>query len=747
MRKILFILTIMAMLACPAMAARYRQHQVEIVDEFGDAVTNIDIITIIDAGTSTNSTIFSDRAGDNSMTNPITTSSDNSTFQQSLGLVTWFQAAPDYKITVTESGESKSLTIDNQAEGDTRFPFYENYIGAAATLTVGDDNLLNIGTSADFTHDWDNGNTKYVISSAADAGRMDIGKAGTHTDVYWHTGVAITDDYVLFDEGSANVFFKDVDLVLDSSAVLFFGDSSDMSINYDESTNDLDILSTSALDEISFGANTDGFDVIWHGNTAATNALFDYSADELLLTLADLKISQGSQIEFSDSGGVTTVDWTIDNATNETLLFTPTETSDDQTINFGNATNTTDFRLFGKDATTVVWDASEDGLTISGGASQVEMMVTLDGATLDWVGADDVGQLVISAGSTAAADAGAAQLLITNTSTPISAAQGFMARFVHTGSAQSNSAAVSIEVPATQPALKTTGIVVLNGQDAAGAALLQVIAVGASGNADAMTITNTGTGDNLQATVGSATGVGINVIAAASQTTSLAKFDGATGSWIGADDVGMIHVTADSGSTLAHVDSSLLRISNSAVPQNDSRGSSLRIVDTGDAAAGTAGYAVYISATDATVEAMYIDDGDVLIDDNLDVGGTITGQLVTEIVTADGTLTADASDPSGKVFVIYGPAAVEDITITLPSMAATEDGWTYTFVDANATSVADVSLVSVDSDTIQSSANDFSSSGADELGSVTIMYLHSTIDWVVISNDELDDGDPLWITE
>lgn len=311
MRKILFMLMIAAILACPVTAARYRQHQVTIVDEFGDAVTNIDQIEILDVNTSTTSTIYPTRAG-GTMTNPITTTSTGSTFVQSLGLVTWFQAAPTYKITVTESGASLSLTIDNQAEGDTRFPFYANYIGTAASLTVGDDNLLNIGTSADFTHDWDNANSRYIIAPASDdSGTFHIGKAAVHTDIYWHTGVAITSDYVLFDEGSANVQFIDVDLLLDSAAVLFFGDSSDMSINYDEANNDLDVLSTTALDEIAWGATGDGYDQIWHSTTAGDYMKFSYATDALLLEDMTLAIGDGELLLFGDTVGTGTMSLSV----------------------------------------------------------------------------------------------------------------------------------------------------------------------------------------------------------------------------------------------------------------------------------------------------------------------------------------------------------------------------------------------------------------------------------------------------
>ncbi len=304
-RRILLILMLLMFLACPVMAQRYRQFQVAIVDEFGDPVTNIDIITIIDAGTSDNSTIYPTRAG-GSMTNPITTGTTGSTFVQSLGLVTWFQAAPDYKITITESGTSTSLTLDNRNEGDTRFPFYLNYIGTAASLTVGDDNLLNIGTSADFTHDWDNANSRYIISPASDgSGTLHFGKAAVHADIYWHTG-DITTDYVLFSQGSANVQFIDIDVLIDDESKLLFGDSSDVTIEYDESGEDLDILSTSALDEIAFGATGDGYDIKWWSTTTGDYALFDYSGDALLLEDLTLALGDGELLLFGDALGTGT---------------------------------------------------------------------------------------------------------------------------------------------------------------------------------------------------------------------------------------------------------------------------------------------------------------------------------------------------------------------------------------------------------------------------------------------------------
>lgn len=184
---------IAAFLVAPAMAARYRQHKVWIVDEFGDTVTNIDSITIFDAGTSTQSTIFGDRAGAISVTNPVTPSSNNSTFDQSLGLIRWFQAAPDFKITVLESGESKTLTLDNQNETNTRFPFYANYIGALSSFNLGDSDNLNFGTDTDWVWTWDNTNSKLTAIPAVDDGAIDIGSTNFTSDLNLFGGTSGSD--------------------------------------------------------------------------------------------------------------------------------------------------------------------------------------------------------------------------------------------------------------------------------------------------------------------------------------------------------------------------------------------------------------------------------------------------------------------------------------------------------------------------------------------------------------------------
>ena len=245
--------------------------------------------------------------------------------------------------------------------------------GTAVTLTVsvGDNNACLIIDQDDTTNDPD----ALVIDNESDAstsvsiqidsvagydiqGTGDVWKV-SYTGVATLIGLVTSTGDVTFTGANYNIIHDASanQLEFQDSAELSFGTDDDISIVYDNTNGDLDITGSGL--EVAFGVTDEGMDVVMHGETASTYCLWDESADELLLVLADLKISQGSQIEFIDVSDSAT-DWTIDNATDETLLIYPTETTDDQSINLGNATNTTDLRIFGATASTVVFDASAD---------------------------------------------------------------------------------------------------------------------------------------------------------------------------------------------------------------------------------------------------------------------------------------------------------------------------------------------------------------------------------------------------
>ncbi len=149
---------------------------------------------------------------------------------------------------------------------------------------------------------------------------------------------------------------SDDQLEFNDSAILGFGTDADISIAFDNSGDDLNILGDDS--EIAFGSDGAGIEVIYHFETASNWLRISEQDDQVEFELIDLHLSSDSQIEFeNDAAGI---DWTIDNATDETLLFYPTQTDGTQSINLGNASNTTDLRIFGETASTVVYDASAD---------------------------------------------------------------------------------------------------------------------------------------------------------------------------------------------------------------------------------------------------------------------------------------------------------------------------------------------------------------------------------------------------
>jgi len=265
-------------------------------------------------------------------------------------------------------------------------------------------------------------------------------------------------------------------------------------------------------------------------------------------------------------------------------------------------------------------------LNIVGKASSTVTNVLIDGDTGDWIGgADNVAMVEIVGGSTANAHTGGGLFAIHYAAQPKAASEGFLARFVSTGTARTDAYAVEIEVPATQPALAVNGITTFTSQDAVGAALVQVVGVGASGDADAMTISNTGAGDSLQISPGEADTGGLNIVAIASGTVPLAIFDGATNNWDGADNKGQITLTQDDA--MIHAGASQIVCHQTGTVIAAAEGFCARFIqDTG--AAVTNAYAVEIETT-ATTPCLKTN-GQVSI-----AGQGATDGVLLDIVSAD----------------------------------------------------------------------------------------------------------------
>ena len=222
-------------------------------------------------------------------------------------------------------------------------------------------------------------------------------------------------------------------------------------------------------------------------------------------------------------------------------------------------------------------EADTQLLELVSAANQTTWLQYVDGDTAEWIGADDVGMVTLAKGATALAHAGSTALLVTNASKPAASAEGFMARFVDTGTTTASTYAVQISTTNKTGALSLNNKLNISGADESGT-LLNITHVGAAGNADAMTMTTTGSGDAIQITPGDTDSGGINVVGKAAGTVPLLILDGKTNNWDGADNVGMINITQDTA--FVHAGASSIIVLQETAVKSDAEGFLARFIST-----------------------------------------------------------------------------------------------------------------------------------------------------------------------
>jgi len=270
-------------------------------------------------------------------------------------------------------------------------------------------------------------------------------------------------------------------------------------------------------------------------------------------------------------------------------------------------------------------DTDSGGINVVGKAAGTVPLVILDSSTNNMNLNDNKGQLLIQSDA-AYNHAGATGLMVFHqTGQPITAAEGFLARFVSSGTAQTNSSAVEIEVPATQPALAVNGIVAITGQNAAGAAILQITNTAASGDANGIEIASSGAGHAIEITPTDTDSAALLVTGKASSSVTVVTIDGDTGDWIGgADDVAMVEIV---GGSTANADAGggLLAVISGTNPASASEGFLCRFIHTGTATANA--YAVEIETTNTTPCLM--------LNNQMTISGSASGGVMLDITGAD----------------------------------------------------------------------------------------------------------------
>ncbi len=215
MKKILLTILMFACLFGTAQASnRFGDlyHEVQIVDENGEDVTDITALYIYLAGTTTNATIYSDKNRQNTITIPMTEASANTTLVD--GRVSWW--GPDlYDFSMTNTDgvgpRTNSGHRDRSSnEGSIQFP---SYLQSISSTSYTDAQSITMGTGAVWVINGTSAGTLLSFVPGADNSTVSIGTSGTTLNagfnVYMGTGIGLkinsTGPTFTWDGGIANI--------------------------------------------------------------------------------------------------------------------------------------------------------------------------------------------------------------------------------------------------------------------------------------------------------------------------------------------------------------------------------------------------------------------------------------------------------------------------------------------------------------------------------------------------------------
>lgn len=253
-------------------------HEIQVVDEEDVKVTDITSISIYNPDTTTESTIYAGRNATLEMTNPVTTTSDNTTLSN--GYMSWW--GPDgYDFSMTDGTNvhtNSGHRTRTSSEGRIHYP---SYLTSISSTTYDDGESITLGTGADWVINAGTTDDLLTFVPATDGAVFRIGTSGTTKnadfEVYTGTGTGL-----LINEGT--------------STFGILGLTTNINVDNNYATN---INSGTSTGAITIGSGTSGAWAIDGTTTGAINA-----DDSMAIT-----VSAGT-IGIASTGGDLTIDAT-----------------------------------------------------------------------------------------------------------------------------------------------------------------------------------------------------------------------------------------------------------------------------------------------------------------------------------------------------------------------------------------------------------------------------------------------------
>jgi hypothetical protein len=494
--------------------------------------------------------------------------------------------ADDLYIAIGAAGTTDSYITFDGAD----LTFYDSTVGTTKTLTQ-----LAAGSSPTLDQAFDNG--KVINGAITEETAFGVGGA-TDYFTFWQEGA---NDLRIGTSAGANVTL--------AAAGGTFSFSDDAIVTTGKITADGGVEIGADNVKATFGAsdatdsyieydNTNGltfYDQI-HGATITLSDMAGSNLNSPTLT-GDLTISDGN-VSHTDTSDETVYTITSSSTTNDVVSINCATLTTGSALRIDLTEGTLNggyyLEMWDDTGGAAVWTVGENGATVIGGSASGTDALTLTAGDITLTDGDltlTTGDLVVTSGVITVADTD-------DTANKIS-------RNNDTG---------------TNPVLEIE-------QDHTSGGVALLVDQDATGDVNAVEITNAGTGYAVTATAGAAGGEGYEYIAATSGTGVAFRADGSTGSWIGASDVGLVDIDTDgalaAGGNLLRVDATgvseagsfLVEILSSGNIAGATDGALLKIAETGAAAATT--YAVNISST--SNEALHVTAGRCLFSEGISV--------------------------------------------------------------------------------------------------------------------------------
>lgn len=367
----------------------------------------------------------------------------------------------DGGITIGSNGSGHDLILYGETAGQY-VQWDMDYSTNAGGLLLKDNVILDVGTGHDVSFSSDGTNLS-IVTATDDT----IVKSGATHDLDWQWEsyaiagqdmgwIADIGTFQLCDDTILNIGGASVLTAGDGFAFVFIPGSTPSTLNLDPTNaNDLFRVGETTVADVQFDGAS--YNIIWNGSDNAY--IFQDSAELAFGTALDI------YMRWENSGSTLDIGQTSDGTGSIDIIDTPVlMTGADSagallTIAGIDTTGNSDTVTIAHSGTgsglhVTCTEADSQGIEVDAAANQTTWAALINGAgTPAWIGANDIGMLTLKT-DTAGANAGATGLLVQHaTAQPITAAEGHLARFISTGTAQTNAYGVEIGVSTTQGAL------------------------------------------------------------------------------------------------------------------------------------------------------------------------------------------------------------------------------------------------------------------------------------------------------